>query len=161
MNILILGMDNTGKTTLSKELLENLKNDFKLLNSKGPNQTKEEMENFIKNNLKKDENLIFDRFCFFEEMVYGKILRGKSKFNYKDKIFKFIIENDPIIVYCRPNKKIINNWQNREQMDGVIDNSNQLLKQYDKVIKKAKKYNLRVIKYDYTKENVFNVISKL
>ena len=159
MKLIILGMDNTGKTTLSHQLSKEL--NLNIINSCGPKVTKEEMDNFIINNILSPEDLIFERFCFFEEMVYGPIIRGKSKFNFKDDLFKNILNSDATIIYCRPSKKVIKNWQNREQMDGVIDNSDKLIKKYDKVIRKAQKHGMKVIKYNYKKETVFDVIAKL
>lgn len=160
MNILILGMDNTGKTTLAEKLSERLK--IKLVKSPGKGLTKQEMRHFIIDNSINPEDKIFERFCFFEEMVYGKILRGGSKFNFTDDVF-WTIKNllDPIIIYCRPKKSTIKDWKNREQMEGVIDNSDILLREYDKTVKKAALNGLKVIKYNYKKENVEDVISKI
>jgi len=159
MKLLILGMDNTGKTTLAKELSTAL--NIKVVNSLGPNATKEEMENFILENVMSPEDLIFERFSFFEEMVYGKILRDGSKFSFKSPIFKNILNSDVEIIYCRPDKGTIKNWKCREQMPGVIDESDKLIKRYDKIIRKVKKHGIKVIKYNYTKENALNVISQL
>lgn len=151
-------MDNTGKTTLARQL----ENELHLVHlvSDGPHITKEQMEENLRI-LFSIPDFIQERLCFFEEMVYGKILRGNSKFNFRSPVFKIIKKERPTIIYCRPSKKVINNWQDREQMEGVIDNSTKLLKQYDKVIKKAQKYGLKVIKYDYTKETYLDVIAKL
>lgn len=159
MKIIILGMDNTGKTTLAEQLSKEL-NIF-LMRSKAKGLDKLNMESVIWADMTHSKDLILERFCFFEEMVYGKILRGKSNFKFSDKIFKTILENKPTIIYCRPQKKIIKNWKEREQMEGVIENSDKLLKQFDKVIKKARLHGLKVIKYDYTKETYFDVIAKL
>ena len=152
-------MDNTGKTTLAHQLAQELHVD--LIPSRAKGLTKEEMETLIKSNMEHEDPVIFERFCFFEEMVYGKLLRSKSLFTFKDHVFNTILNSNPIIIYCRPNIKTIKNWNNREQMEGVIEQADGLIKRWDKVIKKAKKHELKVIRYNYTKENVFNVISKL
>jgi len=159
MKIIVLGMDNTGKTTLCQQLSEQL--NTVIIKSPGPNLTQLEMDANIWANMTNTHNLILERFCFFEEMVYGKILRGKSKYNFRSKPFEYIKEANPVIVYCRPSKSVIKNWKEREQMEGVIDNSDKLLKQFDKVIKKAQKHGLKVIKYNYKQETVFDVIAKL
>ena len=159
MKIIILGMDNTGKTTLALKLSQEL--DLPIIKSCGPNVTKNEMDNFILENMLSQEDDIYERFVFFEEMVYGSILRGKSKYSYKDELFQNILNSDAIIIYCRPHKRTIKQWNNREQMEGVIENSDKLLKRYDKVIRKAEKRGLKVIRYNYIMENVKDVISKL
>lgn len=159
MKLIILGMDNSGKTTLANQLSKELQ--IPVINSPGPHLSKLEMEANIHDNMSESSDLILERFCFFEEMVYGKILRGESKFTFKNDVIKYIKDANPTLIYCRPSKSIIKNWKEREQMEGVIDNSDKLLSQYDKVIKKAQKHGLKVIKYDYSKETVFDVIGKL
>jgi len=149
MKIIILGMDNTGKTTLANYLNEKL--GIVKIVSPGPHITKLEMEANIYASMTNSHSLILERFCFFEEMVYGKVLRGKSKFSFKDDIFKYIKEAKPLIIYCRPRLRKIREWGNREQMEGVIDNSKKLLHQFDRVIKKCRWHGLKVIRYDYTK----------
>lgn len=152
-------MDNTGKTTLCEQLSKEL--NIKVIKSPGPHIPQLEMEANIYAAMSHSMDLILERFSFFEEMVYGPILRGKSNFNFKSNIFKDIKEAQPIIVYCRPKKSQIKKWNNREQMDGVIDNSNKLIKKFDRVIRKCKSHGLKVIEYDYTKETVFDVIGKI
>lgn len=157
MKIIILGMDNTGKTTLAEELSKKLQ--IVHLVSGGPKVPCDKMKEEL-HILLSIENFIQERCSFFEEMVYGSILRKHSNFSFRDKEFVEELKNVNII-YCRPNKRIIKNWQQREQMEGVIDNSDKLLKQFDKVIKKARLHGLNIIKYNYKKESVTDVISKL
>lgn len=158
MKIIILGMDNTGKSTLTEQLSNKL--NMLVWTSEGPNLSKKEMENLIKMKLTTNRDYIFERFSFFDELVYGKILRNKSKFKFTDNIYKLIKESNPVIIYCRPPRQIIKNWQQREQMTGVIEKADELIKRFDKVIKIAGK-QLKIIKYDYTKETVEDVISKI
>ena len=159
MKVLVLGMDNTGKTTLCEYLRD--KQDFRLIKSCGPNKSKEQMEKYIYENLTKDGYLVFERFCFFEEMVYGSILRGESKFTFSDDIFQFILESGSKIIYCRPDIETIKNWKNREQMEGVIEKADELIEKWDKVINKARKRGMKVIKYNYKKDDMSEVISEL
>ena len=95
LTLIVLGMDNTGKTTLCGQLSKEL--NIRIVNSLGPNATKWDMENFIQYKMGNDDT-IFERFCFFEEMVYGSILRNYSKFNFNDPIFKTIKNFHPIII---------------------------------------------------------------
>ena len=95
--------------------------------------TKEEMESRMLDNLASDEKIIFERFPFFEEWVYGRILRGVSKFNFDDDIYKKIKSYKPSIIYCRPSTEKILEWRGREQMIGVIEESEALIKEFDKI----------------------------
>ena len=158
MRIIILGMDNTGKTTLSN-LLKNQLN-YELINSLGKNINKENMIDFIKNNLKKD-NVIFERFCFFEEIIYGNILRNYSNFDFEDEIYSYIKECKPIIIYCRPEINIIFDWKEREQMEGVKEKSKELLKLYDDVFNNKIKKDFKTLIWNYKKDDIKDLIYKI
>lgn len=149
--IIIIGMDNSGKTTLA-ENLKALKG-WEIIKSKGPKLSKEEMIKTMLDNLEKKDVCILERFAIFEEIVYGKELRGTSKFDFKD--VKPLIKYNPFIIYCRPSKKDILDFKDREQMEGVIDNSEKLLKRWDRVYKKLKKNGFTVKKYNFKKDKDF------
>ena len=157
MKIIVLGMDNTGKTTLCNQLANELS--MIHLVSDGPGITEEQMRYNLNTLLSIDE-FLQERCCFFEEMVYGNVLRGHSRFSFREKDIVNKLQ-DVTLIYCRPRKPLIKNWREREQMGGVIDKADKLISQWDKVIKKARLHGLRVITYDYTKETVFDVIAKL
>lgn len=152
--VIVIGMDNTGKTTLCETLSNKL--DFELIKSPGPKITKEEMVKFMEENLTSDKNLIFERFPFIEEMVYGKILRHTNLFDFREPIVDKLKEVK--FIYCRPNKKCIFNFGEREQMEGVIEQSIPLLKKFDRIYRKLKNREIKVIKYDYNKMNVDEVM---
>ena len=146
MKIIILGMDNTGKTTLAETLSKEL--DIKLIKSTGPKVTKEAMVLNMLTNLKSKENVIFERYNLFEEMIYGTILRGQSKFSLNDFIYSETVLSKPLIIYCRPSNEKIFNFGEREQMDGVIEKKKELLEAWDNLISFIKQ-DMNVIKYDY------------
>lgn len=97
--IIIIGMDNTGKTTLANELSNRL--NFKHIKSPGPNFTKEEMYKSIIEQLSSDEDLILERFSIVEEIIYGNRLRNKSKFTTSD-LIDINNKYKPLFIYCRP-----------------------------------------------------------
>ena len=133
--ILIVGMDNTGKTTLADKLskqynVEKTNWDYSLYK----NLTKEEYLNKFQDKMFKDDLVIFERFTPIEEQIYGNVLRGKSKFEFND--VKDILETyHPYIIYCRPDNKTILNWNDREQMEGVVEKSEKLIKGFDELMK--------------------------
>lgn len=157
IKIIVIGMDNTGKTTLSKELSKKMK--IKYFKSCGP-LNKQQQLLFMDNFLKQNQSIICDRFPLFDELVYGKILRGKSNFGLNDNLFKRLIENNTIIIYCRPKNNVIKKWNDREQMNGVIEKADELIEAYDSLVKRMRKLNINIIKYDYTK-GFENVIYKI
>lgn len=161
MKVLVIGMDNTGKTTLCKELSERL--NLKWVKSLGPNKSKEELEDYLINNLTSDEDCIFERFSFFDEMVYGKVLRGVSKFDFNDRIYQVLKEVKPIIIYCRPEAETIFNWNDREQMEGVIEQSQTLITQWDLLIDRlydTKPFS-KLIRWDYKHNTLENILEQV
>ena len=114
--IIVVGMDNTGKTTLVNQLKEFYK--CESIKSPGPNYTRQEMIDEIKKDLDLPNKVILERFSILEELVYGNVLRNHSKFRLDD--MDWVRDYDFIIVYCRPEDEVIYNFGDREQMDGVI-----------------------------------------
>lgn len=144
--IIIIGMDNTGKTTLAETLSKELK--LKLIKSTGPKVTKIDMISNMLENLESSEDLIFERYNLFEEIIYGNILRGESKFSLKDYIYKQTILHKPLIIYCRPSKEKIFNFGSREQMEGVIEEKEKLLEAWDELYLQIQE-DIEVYRYDF------------
>lgn len=144
--IIIIGMDNTGKTTLAETLSKELK--LKLIKSTGPKVTKVDMISNMLENLESSEDLIFERYNLFEEIIYGNILRRESKFSLEDYIYKQTILHKPLIIYCRPSKEKIFNFGSREQMEGVIEEKEKLLKAWDELYLQIQE-NIEVYRYDF------------
>lgn len=149
MKIIVVGMDNTGKTTLCDDLEYKLK--VFRVKPLGPGYNREQMLDNILYNMNKYTDVVFERFSIFEELVYGKVLRGESKFTFED--INLIRKYKPIIVYCRPSNEVIFNFGDRQQMKGVIEQKEKLLKAWDKLIFDSLE-GFKVIKYDWTKDKL-------
>lgn len=158
MIIVVTGFDNTGKTTLSNQLVEHYNSKhhsiINIAHSPGPvgkvKQTKWmqkqlDMQKGFPRPLK-----VYDRFTSIEEMVYGPVLRDKSNFKLEDKIFQDFKDLHPLIIYTRPPRDCIFNFGTREQMEGVIEKAPQLLNAYDDVAFKLIAQYWDVLVYDYT-----------
>ena len=158
--LIVTGMDNTGKTTLVKQLLDefnspdskNTEGDFKVINSPGP-IGKEAQERWLISQLtlrKEDRDRgIYERFPILEEMVYGPVLRGQSLFEHGDPYFKLLKELNPMIIYTRPSRDKIFNFGDRYQMEGVIEKGTELLAAYDDLMLRLMGEGWKVIVYDY------------
>ena len=123
--IVIIGMDNTGKTTLVNDMKNILK--IESIKSPGPNFTKEEM---------------------YEEIIYGEILRHNPKFNFED-LMQIKEKYNPIFIYCRPKKENVFNFGDREQMEGVIEQSKKLLEAFDNLYNRMIQNEFDIFRYDY------------
>lgn len=144
--IVIIGMDNTGKTTLVNDM-KNILN-IESIKSPGPNFTKEEMYEEIITDLSKEELVILERFAIVEEMIYGDILRNAPKFNFED-LMQIKEKYNPIFIYCRPKKENVFNFGDREQMEGVIEQSKKLLEGFDNLYNKMIQNEFDIFRYDY------------
>lgn len=81
MRLIIDGPDGGGKSTLAKRIAE--QSGFEIIHFSYP-KTEEEKANMFKmytDAIYKHDNVIFDR-SWYSEMVYGRILRGKSAISF-------------------------------------------------------------------------------
>lgn len=149
--LIILGMDNTGKTTLANNLRRELGRG--IVRSKGPAK-KEEQINRFNQAINITEPIIFERFPLFEELIYGNVLRGNSNFSYDDEYFTKLKSKNPKIIYTRPHQEAIFNFGVREQMEGVISHSKELLMKYDELILKlgSDGWDIRIYNYRINNE---------
>lgn len=157
--IIVLGMDNTGKTTLCNQLSEAL--GYEHVNSLGPKVSPWEMMNFIDHTMKSENSMVLERFCFFEEMVYGKILRGHSNFGWDSTYLETIRDAFPLIVYCRPSREKIFSFGNREQMEGVIEQKEKLLAAFDDLYFKLCCNGFFVTIYDFESITADELVRKI
>lgn len=153
--IIVIGMDNTGKTTLVNQLKEKLNCDS--IKSMGPGYTREEMKTKAIQDLTKEELVILERFPMIEEMVYGTVLRNHSNFEIQDIID--IKQYDPFIIYCRPNRETIFNFGDREQMKGVIEEKDELLTTFDWLVYLLNHKGFNIVIYDYQHNNYEDLIT--
>ena len=157
LKIIVVGMDNSGKTTLVNQLSEYF--ECESIKSLGPGYSRQEMIEEIKRKLDLPGIKILERFSISEECVYGKVLRNNQKFTIDD--MDWIRDYDFAIVYCRPDDNVIYNFGDREQMVGVIEEKDRLLKEFDNLMIELSRRGFIVIPYDWTKMNYGSIIEKV
>ena len=157
LKIIVVGMDNTGKTTLVNQLSEYF--ECESIKSLGPGYTRQEMIEEIKRKLDLPGIKILERFSILEECVYGKVLRNNQKFTLDD--MDWIRDYDFVIIYCRPDDDVIYNFGDREQMVGVIEEKDKLVKEFDDLMVEVARRGFVVIPYDWTKMNYGSIIEKV
>lgn len=149
--VIFTGMDNSGKTTIAEKMSKDL--NLPLVKSIGPNHTKDEKHIWFLDQMTREkaypESVIFDRFLPFEEMVYGKVLRGDPVYSLDDPYMKSLKDLKPTIIYTRPSSETIFNWDDRPQMAGVIVQKEELLRAWDDLMWKLLALGWDVRVYDY------------
>lgn len=150
--LIFTGMDNSGKTTLAVKVSQKL--GLPLVKSLGPNHTKDEKHLWFLDQMTWEaafpDSVIFDRFLPFEEMVYGKVLRGDPIYSLDDPYMRSLKDLDPTIIYTRPSSEVIFNFGDREQMAGVVETKEKLLIAWDDLMWKLFNSGWNVLVYDYT-----------
>lgn len=157
LKIIVVGMDNTGKTTLVNQLSEYF--ECESIKSLGPGYSRQEMIEEVKRKLELPGIKILERFSILEECVYGKVLRNNQKFTLDD--MDWIRDYDFVIIYCRPDDDVIYNFGDREQMVGVIEEKDKLVKEFDDLMIEVARRGFVVIPYDWTKMNYGSIIEKV
>lgn len=161
-NIVIFGLDNSGKTTLANslaELVEREGNKCKYVHSLGNVSLDQQLE-FLNHELLEDTEYdykIFDRLPPIEEKVYGVILRGVNR--YGNLGFERVwLSKIDLFVFCNPGFDTITNWGTREQMDGVIDNSKTLYNRYLEVYNELVNSGYNVKTYNFKMDDYKELI---
>lgn len=138
MIILVEGMDNTGKTTLSKRLMQDLHSasfNFEYFHNEKKNCRLEALETAMAClEVGRRKNIIMDRFIISGEYVYGRKLRGKSLFTTieTEMYMRFLSTLSVAQIYCKPPINVVlSNLGEREQMEGVVENAKELYNTYD------------------------------
>lgn len=154
--IIIEGMDNSGKTTLCNHLKDRL--DIPIYKGQIP-KGRQGMIQFQMSAMYINQPMIYDRMRVVSEMVYGPIIRNENMFA-KDGWFyiNLLLKIRPLIIYCRPKDEYIYKFGSREQMEGVIDNSQKLLERYDQIMSGMVKLAERpILVYDWNNRD--NIVS--
>jgi thymidylate kinase len=134
--VVIEGPDGSGKTTLCNRLLaegfvSKVLPSPRIPANKNAERMKYETDRYLK--LYGDNNTVaVDRYLF-SEVVYGKILRGKSVFSqaeYMNKLIQLMMAGS-IVIFCMPNKLIFKEKENPQ----VIEKQEEIKAGYQNAIR--------------------------
>ena len=157
--ILVEGCDNSGKTTLARQLASDL--ELLYLNNRSKHKSFADLDkdtyNFVQ--LAGVFSTIHDRFAPISEAVYGKVLR-KASWHVPEEfvqLYDYVARANPLVIYCRPSIKTICQWK-EEQMPGVKKMAKELIKEYD-VRMQIVGESLHVCTYDYEKHDYYRLSS--
>lgn len=162
VNIVVYGCDNSGKTTLCNQLITYL-NDVvnvkaKYTKSLGP-ATMSDQATFMNKHIQ-DETWdveVFDRFPIIEEDVCGNVLRHSNHFASHPYYSLMVLNQITLFIHCDPGMDAINEWGDREQMEGIKENAKALREAYE-AYAAIKGITPRVIKYNWKTMDYHNVL---
>lgn len=134
-NIIIEGMDNSGKTTLIKKLMENkaFGKVYKVIPSTGytPNIRSKVMEEIFHDTT---SYKIYDRHPLISEYIYGPIIRGSSKIRQAEvqQLMSHLFDNNrTLLIWCYPPPQVLKeSLSESDQMEGVVSNADGIIDSY-------------------------------
>ena len=136
--IIVVGCDNTGKTSLVKHI----KDKFEIPEGQRfyslPPKNKQEWNQWyrhIKAHFILNPNAIYDRF-FIDEFVYGPLMRGGYKIGIEKmaELTNLMLIAQPIVIYCwLPLVSLLENYDERPQKFSAYE-ATKILTRYNEVI---------------------------
>lgn len=135
MILIIEGCDGSGKTTLFRNLRYYLNGVF--LSSSGP---PEDHQLYVETQwiaqVPSQTTLVLDRFRLISELVYGPILRERSRVDI-DFVAQWIEAFQPRIIFCDPGLHIVKrNVSAEKQLEGVHSNLDKIYGRYHELLPK-------------------------
>lgn len=157
--IIVEGPDNTGKTTLIKELSQYFP-ELQVVKSPGHVVLGEALAWVAGAIRNEDPRFIYDRYFPISERVYGPVLRDGDIFGqYTFDLLRLTLRREPLIVYCRPSDEVAQMWGDRQQLNGVKQHAAELCRRYDWLMTILGEMYCQkglLLRYDYTHPEALN-----
>ena len=155
--VIIEGMDNSGKTTLAKQLKETFPT-LELEHSPSKESLGTKLHWVARAIRRLDPHVMYDRYAPISERVYGPIVRpliGDVFGAYSFDLLRLTLRKNPLIIYCRPSDETITAWDERIQLNGVKSHAKELIQRYDWMMQVLREFSAGsglILDYDYTRD---------
>lgn len=148
--IILEGADNSGKSTLGEYLSNKLNLPLRHSEKPNPEWTPVEALGHSSRQLR-PQSAILDRVYALSEYVYGPICRGASALGEQHQEALLDLYNRPyLIIYCRPHLSTILRNGGRDQMEGVLENHQKIVEEYDRLMDDVSRFSCcQVVNYDW------------
>lgn len=151
--VIIESADGGGKTTLANQLLKGTGHPTLLVKRSGPPGSIETLEfqaKWLKDQADSGLNIIADRHPIISDQIYGPILRGDPLRWPPDQVAQAMKDKDILLIYCRPRLgTMLVGSRVEAQMEGVHDNYDALVREYDRWFRIFEDWGLPLIRYNY------------
>lgn len=108
-----------------------------------------------------EPNLVmYDRFPFFSEAIYGPIIRGYCDISPVEMAWLSLemYQKQPLIIHCQPPfETVLETSQVQEQMEGVHEHLQELYTAYDVMMHRLKVLG-EVVTYDFTAPEAYTEV---
>lgn len=168
--IIVEGPDNSGKSTLIKQLREDLGVRLITPIAQGPTRSMKDLydrtyyiiDQAIRN---KSDKIIVDRINLISEDIYGPICRQRNLWDSmakeKQKLWSSLNLLNPFIIYCRPSNEVLENMETHqvkvydtpEHLKSIQEKQGLIVRAYDNYFANWKYYNF--FRYDYNDPNSY------
>lgn len=155
--VILEGADGSGKSTLAARLLKGTGHPTLLVKRSGPPgdlETIEFMSKWLKDQAELGLNVIADRHPIISECIYRPIVRreGAAPWTMAEAAGA-MRDKDLLLIYCRTvSVRQMRSAHVEQQMDGVHDHYEALLREYDKWFNAFDEWGLPVYRHDYSKD---------
>lgn len=156
MNICVEGPDNSGKSTLVKELAHIY--DRPVIHATHP-ESDEHAWGLFQDETQDSGTAILDRSQAMSGVIYDVVVRKQLPFFGREHLEK--LAECTVLVICLPPKELVLADNGRDQMGGVAANHEVLYDAYAELAKTGKIGFHTVIVYDYTKHNSGYIMDKI
>jgi len=151
--IVVEGMDNSGKTTLVSRL--RFATGASVIKSCGPQEDYKDLFLWTRQQLERPNTrplYIYDRFTIISDPIYSSVIRDKNPFFEHPEgrlLIEEFLKQEPLIIYCNPGLERITKFGKRAQMEGVIENAEELFEKYEEMIRYLRVRGGHVKNFDY------------
>lgn len=153
MNICIEGPDNSGKSTLVKELAYIY--DRPVIHATRP-ESDEHAWGLFQDETQDSGSAILDRSQAMSGIIYDVVVRKQLPLFGREHVER--LAECTLLIVCLPPKEVVLADNGREQMDGVVSNHEALYDAYTELANGGKIGHCSVFIYDYTKHKPTDVM---
>lgn len=162
MLFIVEGPDGSGKTTLIKKLRETLPCYTWILASNSQPKSTQDLLEYVSwvQSHPSPQLLLCDRYPVISESIYAKILGRECLTDtfLMSSFSRHLVEDRTTIIYCRPpTDQIKENVRKSSHREGVKENIEKIIGEYDTCMYSLLEHNVQVFTHDYTyKEKTMN-----